>query len=155
MYGPYTSRIFFLDEQTFYIYGRNLNNKLRKNKTPNLAMIWWCLWHQRNKILFEQTTVLNDIELDTAIKNQLKNWESTKKLENMWKATQKGKRNEEKRKTKNRIVRWTHLATNTLKVNFDHSARIDGSTSTWCVIRNSEGVILHIVAEVGSTLLLS
>lgn len=30
-----------------------ISNKIEKKDMEDLALIWWCIWHQRNKTLFD------------------------------------------------------------------------------------------------------
>ena len=54
--------------------------KLGTKEMEDLTMIWWCIWHQRNKTLFDNASVLSTTDLVLYIKAQVLGWNTAKIL---------------------------------------------------------------------------
>lgn len=58
-----------------------IDKLLDKKDMTDLAMIWWCVSHQRNKTRFDQSALLRRNDLQRSIIEQLRNWKLEKELE--------------------------------------------------------------------------
>lgn len=113
-----------------------------------IAITWWCIWNQRNKILFDQVSISNPTEIEAITKTMIKIWKVANKMECQSKFQENNQRAKTKEREK-RNMRWQPPPPNFVKVNFDDPVRQDGSATMGFIIRNNKGELIHADVEDG------
>ena len=122
---------------------------LEREEWTTLCTIWWCTWHHRNKIVFNDQSSTIDQHVELTTQNHIKNWEASKKIEKEHDDETEEHKKQTRIQKRERHLKWDPPTRNWTKCNMDESVKEDGSATWGCIFRNENAQVLHIAAGSG------